>query len=49
MFRARSGTKSWMPRVTIDGKRHDIGLGAYPVVSLAKARSPGFLECRSQS
>ncbi len=35
---ARGGSKSWMQRVTIDGRRHDIGLGGYPVISLAKAR-----------
>ena len=39
---ARGGTKSWMQRVTIDGKRRDMGLGAYPVVSLAKARRRAF-------
>ena len=42
LYVARGGTKSWMQRVTIDGKRHDIGLGAYPVVSLAKARRRAF-------
>lgn len=30
--------KSWILRVTIDGKRHDIGLGSYPGVTLATAR-----------
>ena len=33
-----SGTRSWIQRITIDGRRRDIGLGAYPVVSLARAR-----------
>ena len=33
----RSG-KRWVQRVTINGRRHNIGLGGYPVVSLAKAR-----------
>ena len=37
-----SGSKSWIQRVAIDGKRHDIGLGAFPVVSLAKARERAF-------
>ena len=32
------GTKSWVQRVTIDGKRREIGLGAYHLVGLAKAR-----------
>ena len=35
---ARGGTKSWVQRITIDGRRHDIGLGGWPVVSLASAR-----------
>ena len=42
LYVARGGTKSWMQRVTIYGKRRDIGLGAYPVVSLAKARRRAF-------
>ena len=35
---APGGSKSWMLRLTIDGRRRDIGLGGYPAVSLAKAR-----------
>ena len=35
---APSGSKSWVQRLTIDRKRHDIGLGGYPQVSLASAR-----------
>ena len=34
----RLGSKSWMQRITIDGRRRDIGLGGYPGVSLAEAR-----------
>ena len=34
----RSGAKSWVQRVVVDGRRHDLGLGPYPAVSLAKAR-----------
>ena len=37
-----SGAKSWIQRIAIDGRRHDIGLGAFPVVSLAKARERAF-------
>ena len=37
-----SGAKSWIQRVVIDGRRHDIGLGGFPVVSLAKARERAF-------
>ena len=36
---SRAGSKSWVQRVTIDGRRRDIGLGGYPAVSLAHARS----------
>ena len=42
LYVSRGGTKSWVQRVTIDGKRRDIGLGPYPVVSLAKARRRAF-------
>ena len=35
---AAGGSKSWLQRVTIDGRRHDIGLGGFPAVSLAQAR-----------
>lgn len=33
-----SGSRSWVQRITIDGRRRDIGLGAYPAVGLARAR-----------
>ena len=32
---SNSGSKSWVQRITIDGRRRDIGLGGYPAVSLA--------------
>ena len=35
---AKGGSKSWVQRVTIDGRRREIGLGGYPTVSLAQAR-----------
>ena len=35
-------TKSWVQRVVINGRRHDIGLGGWPVVSLATARERAF-------
>ena len=38
----RAGTKSWIQRLTIDRERHDIGLGGYPQVSLARARKLAF-------
>ena len=41
-----SGTKAWVQRITIDGNRTDIGLGAFPDVSLARAREKS-LEIRA--
>ena len=35
---APGGSKGWMLRATIDGRRRDIGLGGHPTVTLAKAR-----------
>jgi len=35
----KSGSKDWLVRVTIAGKRRDMGLGGWPVVSLAQARA----------
>ncbi len=39
---APGGSKSWVQRITIKGKRHDLGLGGYPLVSLAEAREIAF-------
>ena len=39
---APGGSKNWVQRVTISGRRCDIGLGGWPVVSLAKARQRAF-------
>lgn len=36
---APSGSKSWVQRIVINGRRRDIGLGPYPAISLARARS----------
>ena len=33
-----TGSKRWVQRVTLHGKRHNIGLGGFPAVSLADAR-----------
>ena len=35
---APGGSKSWVQRLTINGRRRDIGLGGWPLVSLAQAR-----------
>ena len=37
-----SGRKQWIQRLVIHGKRRDIGLGGFPLVSLAKARETAF-------
>ena len=37
-----SGRKSWVQRITIDRKRRNLGLGPFPVVTLAKARQRAF-------
>ena len=39
---APGGTKSWIQRITINGRRRDIGLGGFPLVSLAEARDKAF-------
>lgn len=39
---APGGSKSWVQRLTIDGKRHDMGLGGYPLVTLSQARDEAF-------
>ena len=38
MYISKAGRKSWVLRITVDGRRRDIGLGGYPSVSLALAR-----------
>ena len=38
LFIGKTGKKSWVQRITVDGRRRDIGLGGYPSVSLALAR-----------
>lgn len=37
-----SGGKNWTQRLTIQGKRRDLGLGTYPYVSLEDARALAF-------
>ena len=38
LYVAPGGSKSWVQRLTVNGRRRDIGLGAWPLVSLAQAR-----------
>ena len=35
----RSGSRSWMQRIVIHGRRRDLGLGAYPAIGLSEARA----------
>ena len=39
---APGGSKSWVQRLTIRGKRHDIGLGSFELVTMAEARDRAF-------
>ena len=39
---APGGSRSWVQRLTVDGRRHDIGLGGFPLVTLAEARDQAF-------
>ena len=39
---APGGSRSWVQRVTINGKRRDIGLGGWPLTSLKEARERAF-------
>ena len=39
---APGGSKSWIQRLVIKGKRYDIGLGGYPLVTLAEAREAAY-------
>ena len=38
LFIGKNSRKSWVQRITVDGRRRDIGLGGFPTVSLAQAR-----------
>lgn len=39
---APGGSKSWVQRLTVDGKRRDIGLGGFPLTGLREAREKAF-------
>ena len=38
LFISKAGHKSWVLRITIEGRRRDIGLGKFPSVTLLQAR-----------
>ena len=42
LFISKAGRRSWVLRITIDGRRRDIGLGGYPSVTLAIAREKAY-------
>ena len=42
-----TGARHWIQRITIDGRRRDIGLGGFPVVTLAEAREQALENRRS--
>ena len=45
---APGGSKQWVQRLTINGKRHDIGLGGCSWVTLAQAREAAYLQRQSR-
>ncbi len=38
LYISKAGRKSWVHRITVEGRRRDLGLGGFPAVSLARAR-----------
>ena len=42
LYVKRSGTRSWVQRLTIHGERVDLGIGGYPLVGLREARERAF-------
>ena len=42
-----SGSKQWLQRLTVDGKRCDYGLGGYPYMTLGEARLLAFENVKS--
>ena len=47
LFVSATGSKTWVQRLTISGKRREIGLGGFPTVTLAKARETALANKRS--
>jgi hypothetical protein len=41
-----SGAKTWLCRLTVHGRRRDMGLGGYPMVTLAAARAAALVARR---
>ena len=45
-YSRESISKSWAQRFSIKGRRHELGLGSYPVVTLARAREKALENAR---
>ena len=43
LFVRPNGARSWVQRIVVQGRRRDMGLGGYPLVSLAKAREAALV------
>ncbi len=43
LFVTKTRAKSWVQRITIHGKRRDIGLGSFKLISLSKARQRALI------
>ena len=41
-----TGARRWVQRLTIRGRRHEVGLGAFPFVTLAEAREAALANKR---
>ncbi len=41
-----TGTRSWVQRLSIRGRRRELGLGGFPLVSLKEARAQAFANRR---
>ena len=44
---APGGSRQWVQRIVVNGKRRDLGLGGYPLRSLAEARDVAFQNRRA--
>ena len=47
-FNVIGNSRTWVQRLTIDGKRRNFGLGPWPVVSLSEARDIAFQNVRKR-
>ena len=47
-FNVAGNSRTWVQRLTIEGKRRNIGLGPWPVVSLGEARDIAFENVRKR-